>query len=50
MGKSSTVIKHKRNKPESADIRRWFKAGGNKVNDPSAKKKRSKGSSKIVMD
>ena len=49
-GKSSTGIKYKRNKPESANIRRWFKPAGNKVNVPSAKKKRSEESSKIVMD
>ena len=39
MGKSSTGIKHKSNKPESTDISRRFKTAGNKVNDPSAKKK-----------
>ena len=49
-GKSSTGIKHKSNRPESTDIRRWFKPAGNKVNDPSAKKKRSEESSIIVID
>ena len=32
--KSSKGIKHKSNKPESTDIRRWFKPVGNNVNDP----------------
>ena len=49
-GKSSTRIKHKSNKPESTDIPRWFKPAGNKLNDPSAKKKRSEESSIIVID
>ena len=49
-GKSSTRIKHESNRPESTDIRRWFKPAGNKVNDPSAKKKRSEESSIIVID
>ena len=49
-GKSSTGIKHKNNKPESTDIQRWFKPAGNKVNDPSTKKKRSEETSIIVID
>ena len=49
-GKSSTGIKHKSNKLESTDIRRWFKPAGNKANDPSATKKRSEESSIIVID
>ena len=36
-GISSTGIKDKCNKPESTDIRRWFKPAGNKVSGPSAK-------------
>ena len=49
-GKRSAGIKHESNKPKSTDIRRWFKPAGNKVNDPSAKKKRSEESSIIVID
>ena len=43
-------IKHKINKPESTDIRRWFKPQGNKLNYPSDKKKRGVESSIIVID
>ena len=49
-GKSSTEIKQKSNNPESTDIRRWFKLTGNKLNDPSAKKKRNEESCIIVID
>ena len=43
-------MKQKSNKPESTDIRRWFKLAGNKLNDPSAKKKRNEESCIIVID